>query len=106
MIGIDLFNISTSTLRKYSELRYSALVERARSTKQEDVEDARDSHSTVISAYEKRVQGQRRILRLNLYNLKEDSDQALPRPGEWLNEREFAHRTPVRRRPDGSVSKV
>jgi hypothetical protein len=88
IIGFDLYQIFSRTLQAYAGLRYSALVERARSDKPERVEE-RDRHSEGISVWTKREQGQNPFDRLNTYDLKIELDRETPRKGEWLDQREL-----------------
>lgn len=96
IIGFDLYMIFSRTLEKYAEMRYSALVERARSEKPELVE-ARDRHSATYTTWHKREAGQNPFLRLDTYDLANELDRETPRSGEWMDEREltimrnFAH---------------
>jgi hypothetical protein len=89
IIGFDLYMIFSRTIQAYAGLRYSALVERARSEKPEDIQ-ARDNHSAGISSWHKREQGENPFLRLDTYDLKEELDRETPRSGEWMDDRELS----------------
>ncbi len=88
IIGFDLYQVFSRTLQAYSALRYSALVERARSEKPEYVQ-ARESHSAGYAKWHQREAGQNPFERLNTYDLKSELERETPREGEWLDEREL-----------------
>jgi hypothetical protein len=88
IIGFDLYQIFARTVQAYAGVRYSLLVERARSNDLEQVEE-RERHSAGMALWTKREQGQNPFERLNTYDLKTELERETPRQGEWLSEREL-----------------
>ncbi|MGL3109027.1 hypothetical protein [Bradyrhizobium sp. BR 1432] len=88
IIGFDLYQVFSRTLQAYAALRYSALVERARSGEPKFVEE-REQHSIGVSQWSKREAGQNPFERLYRYDLATELERETPRAGEWLNAQEL-----------------
>ncbi|MGY8631755.1 hypothetical protein RAD15_04540 [Bradyrhizobium sp. 14AA] len=88
IIGFDLYQIFSRTIEAYGGLRYTALVERARSEQPAFV-GAREKHSEGYTKWVRREGGQNPFERLYTYDMKAELERETPRPSEWMDEEDL-----------------
>jgi hypothetical protein len=87
VIGFDFFFLFRNTLMSYAGLRNQSLT--ARASHDPNPGNAVMEHSDKITAWTKRTQPNDMNVRIEAYILVDELNRIIPRPGEWLDEKEI-----------------